>query len=561
MNAQSILEFLVAASGNAFAGIAVKATVAVILALALLRAARNASASSRHLMAAATFALLLLLPIVASLAPVNVVAVPARTSPPAAKGLAVSQSRGLAAQAADPSPRRDLATPRPRNLVPVLYALYFAGVALSVSTLLAGVWRVSRLRRAARVSVTGTRLANEMARALGRAGGIEVAVSPDLAVPITFGSAHPVILLPAATAEWSEEELCRAIRHELEHIARGDWATQIVSRLALAVYWPHPLVWMLWSRLRLEAERACDDAVIRAHTAAESYAEQLVSLAQRLVGRGSVPVLAMATRSNLGRRVEAILDAGRRRAPLTRRGAAAATTVAIACLFALAPFRIISAPLANAETIFESSDEADPLDVALFNVAKKGDVPAIRTLLARGAKANAAISGDGSPLIAAARGGHVEAMSILIEAGADVNLGVSGDGSPLIAAAQHGNLDAVRLLLDRGAKIDAGVEGDGNALIMASGAGHTAVMQLLLDRGADIEHVVPGDENPLIHASERGAIEAVRLLIARGANVNARVWAEFGDDRRGEWRTPLSMARRGGHDEVVRVLLAAGAKS
>lgn len=559
MNAQSILELLVAASGNAFAGVAVKATFAVLAALALLRAARGASASSRHLMAAATFALLLFLPIVASLAPVNVVAVPARLAPPAPKGLAVSQSRGLAAA---PSPRRDPAeTPRPRNLaLPALYAIYFGGVALSIASLLGGLWRVSRLRRAARVSVTGTRLANEMARSLGRRGGIEVVVSSELAVPITFGSAHPVILLPAATADWSEEELRRAIRHEIEHIARGDWATQIVSRLALAVYWPHPLVWMLWSRLRLEAERACDDAVIRAHTAAESYAEQLVALAQRLVGRGRVPALAMATRSNLGRRVEAILDGGLRRAPLTRRGAVAATTAAIACLLALAPFRIISAPLAGVETIFESEGDADPLDVALLNVAKTGDVPAIERLLSRGAKANAAISGDGSPLIAAAQGGHLQAMATLIRAGADVNLGVSGDGSPLIAAAQRGNLDAVRLLLDHGAKIDKGVEGDGNALIMASGAGQTAVVQLLLDRGAGIEVVVPGDENPLIHASETGATEVVRLLIARGANVNARVWADFGDDRRGEWRTPLVMARRGGHEDVVRILVAAGAK-
>ncbi len=63
MNAQSIFRFLVAASENGFAGIAVKATLAVAVALLLLRAARRASASSRHMLAAATFGVLLFLPV------------------------------------------------------------------------------------------------------------------------------------------------------------------------------------------------------------------------------------------------------------------------------------------------------------------------------------------------------------------------------------------------------------------------------------------------------------------------------------------------------------------
>jgi ankyrin repeat protein len=94
---------------------------------------------------------------------------------------------------------------------------------------------------------------------------------------------------------------------------------------------------------------------------------------------------------------------------------------------------------------------------------------------------------------------------------------------------------------------------------MAAGAGELDVVRFLLDRGAALEKVVPGDENPLIHACEGGQAEVVRLLIERGADVNARVWADHGD-RGGEWRTPLSMARRGGHAAVVSLLLAAGAR-
>ena len=105
------------------------------------------------------------------------------------------------------------------------------------------------------------------------------------------------------------------------------------------------------------------------------------------------------------------------------------------------------------------------------------------------------------------------------------------------------------------------VSGDGNPIIAAANAGHASIVAMLLDRGAQIDQVVPGDENALIQASGEGHLEVVNLLIARGADVNARVWADQGGDtQRGEWRTPLSMARQAPHDDVVKVLRAAGAR-
>jgi beta-lactamase regulating signal transducer with metallopeptidase domain len=444
------------------------------------------------------------------------------------------------------------------DLVRLAYGIYLLGVAAFGAAALLGLWRLQRVRRAADVSVAGTRLANEMARREGLRGEIEVAVSPELAVPLTFGWAQPVILLPRESAQWAEAERGRAIRHELEHIARGDWATHLLSRAALAVYWPHPIAWLLWRRLRLEAERACDDAVIRSQGQPEPYAEQLVSLARRLRGRGAVPALSMATRGHLGLRVDAILDDRRRRAPRTRLASLAAAAAGLACLLAIAPVQVIGAPAAAAA--LGDDDEGDPRDRALLEAAGKGDRDRVQRLLETGAKANAILRGDGTPLIAAARGGHLEIMETLIAAGAEVNRGVDGDGNPLTMAARHGHLAAVRLLLDRGAEVDRGVPGDGNALIMAAGEGRLNVVSYLLDHGAAIEEVVPGDENPLIKACESGEAGAARLLIDRGANINARVWAPGGGKGEGEWRTPLLMARRNGHTELMRLLRAAGAR-
>ena len=41
---------------------------------------------------------------------------------------------------------------------------------------------------------------------------------------------------------------------------------QILARAVAAFYWFHPLVWMAWRRLCLEAERSCDDAVVMSET-------------------------------------------------------------------------------------------------------------------------------------------------------------------------------------------------------------------------------------------------------------------------------------------------------
>ena len=574
MSTQTVVDALVAAGGDTVAALILKATLAMGATLLLIRAARGASASLRHLVAAAGFGVLLLLPLAAAVVPERSIEV----QPAAVAAPRTAEAR--TATPAVPSPVSDTASTRPVTaaatqaigLGTVAIFIHGAGVTGFAIAMLAGIARLRRVRRNAEVSVAGTRLANEDARREGMAGGIQVAISSELAVPVTFGWSHPVILLPAEAALWETADMARAIRHELEHIRRGDWAIHILSRAALALYWPHPLAWSLWRILRLEAERACDDAVIRSQGQAEPYAEQLVTLARRLRGRGAVPALSMATRSTLGQRVDAILDDRLRRAPLSPATAVVAAAAGLACVLTIGPVRVVFAqpddPLPTFDLV-QTDDEADDDDdddespnMRLFHAAERGDLRQMRALLDAGARADAVLQGDGTPLLAAARFGRLEAMELLIREGADVNRGVDGDGNALTAAAKNGHLDAVRLLLDNGADIDLGVPGDGNALIMAAGAGELEVVRHLVEKGAAIEKVVPGDENPLIHASEGGQAEVVRYLISKGANVNARVWVDWSPagGRRGEWRTPLSMARRNGHDEVVRILLEAGAR-
>lgn len=308
---------------------------------------------------------------------------------------------------------------------------------------------------------------------------------------------------------------------------------QIVARTVAAVYWFHPLVWSAWRRLCLESERSCDDAVVMSEERTD-YAEQLVTLAQRMSATPVQPILGMANRSDLSTRVTAVLDERLRRGRAGFMVAAGTIAAAAIVVMTVAPVRAVATtePVATAADEAQSSrrgpsqGKSRALDRALYEAANDGEFEEVKELLAAGANANATIEGDGNALIGAARSGRADIARLLLDQGADPNGTVAGDGSPLINAASRGRLDQV---------------------------------QMLIDRGADVNLAVEGDENPLMNAAEGGHLAVVQLLVAKGADVNTRIHTDRFDSG-GEWRTAVSQARRNGHMNVVKYLESLGAR-
>jgi hypothetical protein len=241
----------------------------------------------------------------------------------------------------------------------------------------------------------------------------------------------------------------------------------------------------------------------------------------------------MANRSDLSTRVTALLDATQRRGRVGRGAAALVVPAAVAAVLAIAPLRAVAVVREPGQSAAGEQRERTAQGSSRFN---------------RG-------------LVEAAADGDVQAMTEFLNAGADINASVDGDGSPLIAAAREGRMPVIRFLLERGADVNLAVPGDGNPLIMAAREGHLAIVELLLARGAIVDQVVPGDENALIQASGSGHLPVVEMLVAHGADINGAVWVGHGDqvNGNGEWRTPLSMARRGRHQDVEKFLLSRGA--
>jgi hypothetical protein len=121
----------------------------------------------------------------------------------------------------------------------------------------------------------------------------------------------------------------------MAHVQRFDLAWLTLGRLLTAVFWFHPLLWVACSRLRVEAERACDAVVLRTGVLPSRYAATLVDLASSLVRPAPNGNLAMLRREQLSERIDAILSTDRR-AFATRRLALAVVSGSALLFAALA---------------------------------------------------------------------------------------------------------------------------------------------------------------------------------------------------------------------------------
>src|SRR5438045_9582263 len=108
---------------------------------------------------------------------------------------------------------------------------------------------------------------------------------------VTFGLAKPIVLLPESFLAMDARFQSAIACHELLHIRRRDWAQHLVEEIVRAVFWFHPAIAWLISRVRLAREQVVDLEVIRLTNARKAYLEALLEFttgqARIEIGRAS----------------------------------------------------------------------------------------------------------------------------------------------------------------------------------------------------------------------------------------------------------------------------------
>jgi uncharacterized protein (TIGR03435 family) len=103
--------------------------------------------------------------------------------------------------------------------------------------------------------------------------------SPGLREPAVFGIFHPVLLLPDKIVNrLSAPQLDSILAHEMSHVRRRDNLTAAIHMAVETIFWFHPAVWWIESRLIEEREWACDEAVLQLGNEAEVYAESILNI-------------------------------------------------------------------------------------------------------------------------------------------------------------------------------------------------------------------------------------------------------------------------------------------
>lgn len=169
-------------------------------------------------------------------------------------------------------------------------------------------------------------------------------------MPMTWGVFHPVMLLPENISSWPASRQEDVLLHELAHIKRRDHLSQVLAQIGCALHWFNPLTWYAVRRMTLEREHACDDYVLNSGTRPSDYATNLLEVA-RSMKRGpvtSMAAIAMAGRSTLKDRLQAVLDEGRTRNTLGARLATLSVLLVGALAIPLATLEVVNVQPAQA---------------------------------------------------------------------------------------------------------------------------------------------------------------------------------------------------------------------
>jgi beta-lactamase regulating signal transducer with metallopeptidase domain len=338
-----------------------KASLVLAIVLGAAALLRKTAAVTRHGVWSLGFCVLLVLPLLSPLLPGIDVRLPAgwyaslapagvRVSvDPAPLRHATLPAGPLQESGAPPATgRADVSHPRGTGrfgVAGLLVAVWTLGSVAAVSMLLLSLVRVRRLaaRATELTDPDWLEAAERLRQRVGLRRRVRLVVSERVHTPMAAGLTRAVVFLPPSAPAWTAERRDVVLAHELAHLAGADPLRHVAARLAVALYWFHPLAWLAARQSTVAREQACDETVLALGTRPSSYARVLLDFAE--CGSAPLGALPIAERSLLETRVMAILaheprNTARPR-PLIPLAVIAALAIAIAAARPAAPLSAV----------------------------------------------------------------------------------------------------------------------------------------------------------------------------------------------------------------------------
>lgn len=263
--------------------------------------------------------------------------------------------------AAAPGAGQDVVTGFPWALA-VAFAL-LGGVTLQLGRLGIGLWRVHRIRVAARPMAPPAWLDHLRSQV---APAVRFVISDQCGGPATFGVLRPTIVLPPAFGGMPVERQRAVALHELLHARRRDWLVLVGEELVRALLFFHPAVHWLVERIRLAREQCVDAEAVRRLGGRRAYLESLVEVARFSASAQAVPAAPFLRERHLRERVELLL----KEVPMSPVRSLAHVGVTAGALVLAGALAVAAFPLLGPAT-----SEADPAAAAAEQAAAPEQKP------------------------------------------------------------------------------------------------------------------------------------------------------------------------------------------
>jgi beta-lactamase regulating signal transducer with metallopeptidase domain len=224
-----------------------------------------------------------------------------------------------------------------RQSLPIVVALWFAGVFFLSARLLVSWFRVRALTHGAtEAGREWQRVAARLSDALGLRRAVRLLESAAVEVPSVLGTLRPVILLPASTlVGLTPAQLEMVLAHELAHIRRHDFLINLLQAFVETLMFYHPAVWWMSHRVRIERENCCDDLAVAVCGNPLQYAKALTRLEE--LRASALPVVVAANGGSLLERIRRIAANRAESTGTSSRWAAAVAMLAILAIALIVP--------------------------------------------------------------------------------------------------------------------------------------------------------------------------------------------------------------------------------
>ena len=194
--------------------------------------------------------------------------------------------------------------------MPMMLTIWSAGVAFLMIRLAISLAWVKHMRTTATPEADIQQVLDSIISRLRLQVKPTAAQSLHVPSPVTIGHLKPFILFPMGIInQLSPVEVEAILTHELAHIVRKDYLSNLVQSFIETIFYYHPITWWISGMVRSERENRADDLAVRWCGDHLGYAKALVTIQE--MQSHQAPSLALGFNSRKGamlHRIQRILN-------------------------------------------------------------------------------------------------------------------------------------------------------------------------------------------------------------------------------------------------------------